>query len=51
MSIGALVFMLGAWAIVLGLTFWSFWKVLRLPPARGDEPQLPEQRGGGARRA
>jgi hypothetical protein len=28
---GALIFMLAAWAIVLGLMVWSFTKLLRLP--------------------
>lgn len=30
MSTGALIFMLGSWAFVLGLTFWSFYRLLTL---------------------
>lgn len=29
MSTGALIFMLMSWTFVLGLTFWSFWRILR----------------------
>ncbi len=38
MNPGALVFLLGAWVFVLGLAFWSFWRLMRsqsgetLPP-------------------
>jgi hypothetical protein len=39
MNPGALVFLLGAWVFVLGLTFWSFWKLTRTPPQ--DEPLPP----------
>ena len=28
---GAAVFMIAAWVFALGLTFWSFWKLLRAP--------------------
>ena len=31
MSIGALSFMLTAWALVLGLTGWCFWRLLKTP--------------------
>ena len=31
------IFMLGAWAFVLGLTFWAFWKLMRTP----QEEKLP----------
>jgi hypothetical protein len=37
MSGAALLFMLTAWAFVLGLTFWSFSRLLRTPP----EEKLP----------
>jgi hypothetical protein len=33
----ALLFMLGAWTFVLGLTAWSFWKLLSTP----QEEKLP----------
>ena len=39
MNVGALVFLLGAWTFVLGLTSWSFWKLMRTPPS--DEPLPP----------
>ena len=29
MSAGALIFMLGAWAFVLGLTFWAYWRLMK----------------------
>jgi hypothetical protein len=29
MTAGALIFMLASWAFVLGLTFWSFARILR----------------------
>ena len=31
MTSGALIFMLLAWTFVLGLTFWSFWRLMRSP--------------------
>jgi hypothetical protein len=31
MTTAALLFLLGAWSFVLGLTFWSFWKLMRTP--------------------
>jgi hypothetical protein len=31
MSVAALLFMLIAWACVLGLTFWSYRKLLQTP--------------------
>lgn len=32
MSAGALIFMLAAWTVVLGLLVWSYSRLLRLPP-------------------
>jgi len=32
MTMQALLFMLGAWAFVLGLTGWSYRKLLQTPP-------------------
>lgn len=29
MTIDAALFMAASWALVLGLTFWSFWRILR----------------------
>lgn len=29
MSTGALLFLIVSWTFVLGLTFWSFWRILR----------------------
>ena len=37
MNIMALIFMAGAWIFVLGLTAWSFSKLLRTP----QEEELP----------
>lgn len=34
----ALVFMLGAWAVVLGITGWSFYRLLRSDP---EHEKLP----------
>ncbi len=31
MSAGSLVFMLASWTLVLGLTFWSYTRILRHP--------------------
>lgn len=31
MKTTALLFMLGAWAFVLGLTFWSFYRLMKSP--------------------
>ena len=31
MTTGALLFMTGSWAFVLGLTAWSFRRILRAP--------------------
>jgi hypothetical protein len=31
MGLAPLLFMLGAWGFVLGLTFWSFWKLTKTP--------------------
>lgn len=38
MRTGALVFMLAAWAGVLGLTGWSFYRLLRTDPANEAAP-------------
>lgn len=37
MKTNALIFMLAAWAFVLGLAGWSFWKLLSTP----QEEKLP----------
>jgi len=37
MNLTAFLFMAGAWIFVLGLTLWSFKKLLAMPP----EEQLP----------
>jgi hypothetical protein len=37
MRASALLFMAGAWIFVLGLTAWSFWKLMATPP----EEKLP----------
>lgn len=51
MSTGALLFMLVSWTFVLGLTFWSFAKILRVQkhfdpdgigPASPPEPARTE---------
>lgn len=38
MSKGALIFMLLAWAVVLSILIWSFWKLLKSDP---KHEQLP----------
>jgi hypothetical protein len=38
MSAKALVFMLGAWIFVLGLTFWCFWKLMHVPAEHEKMP-------------
>jgi len=38
MTTGALVFMLAAWAFVLGLTTWAFRRLLRSEPSREHLP-------------
>ena len=52
MTTTAWFFMLGSWAFVLGLTFWSFWRILSLKqhfdpdgigPAQPPEPALTER--------
>ncbi len=40
MRLSALVFMAGAWAFVLGLTAWSYRRLLA--PPRRDDPPPPE---------
>ncbi len=57
MSTGALIFMLVSWTFVLGLTFWSFARILRTqkhfdpdgigpasPPVPPAAPQSPPPR-------
>ena len=53
MSTGALVFMIVSWTFVLGLTFWSFARIMRtqrhfdpdgIGPAVPPEPAATEQR-------
>ena len=34
----ALVFMLAAWAFVLGLMFWSFYRLLKTDPSKEPTP-------------
>lgn len=36
MTFGAIVFMALSWAFVLGLTGWSFWRLLRKPDDHRD---------------
>jgi hypothetical protein len=59
MSTGALIFMLASWAFVLGLTFWSFAKILQkqrhfdpdgLGPAAPPEPGAVDPTSGPPRR-
>jgi hypothetical protein len=38
MSLGALIFMLSAWALVLGLTVWSFYRLMRAGPSHEKLP-------------
>jgi hypothetical protein len=38
MSTGALVFMLSAWAVVLGLAGWCIWRLLQAPPSSTPPP-------------
>lgn len=38
MTTGALIFMLAAWAFVLGLTTWSFRKLMRSEPEHEHLP-------------
>jgi hypothetical protein len=38
MTTGAALFWLGSWAFVLGLTFWSFAKILRAQARRSATP-------------
>jgi|GEM_PF-658973 len=52
MTTGALIFMLASWAFVLGLTFWSFRKIMQSqkhfdPDGIGPEsPPVPGAAGG-----
>ena len=47
MTAGAIIFWLASWAFVLGLTFYCFWRILRLrkhhdPDGTGPaKPPLP----------
>jgi len=38
MSTGAAIFLIGAWTFVLGLTFWSFARLLRSEPSKEQLP-------------
>ena len=38
MTTGALIFMALAWAFVLGLTFWSFYRLVREDPSHEALP-------------
>ena len=42
MTTGALIFWLGSWTFVLGLTFWSFAKVLRAQSKRETTPDTAD---------
>ena len=53
MTTAAIFFMIASWAFVLGLTFWSFWRILQhqkhhdpdgIGPAQPPEPPLTERR-------
>lgn len=54
MSPGAIVFLLASWTLVLGLTFWSFWKIMKTqkhfdPDGIGPaDPPVPAQAEPGA---
>ena len=37
-SVGLVVFLVGAWTFVLGLTFWSFYRLLRSDPSKEQLP-------------
>lgn len=59
MTTGAIIFMLLSWTFVLGLTAWSYGRILRHPkhfdpdgigPAHPPEPGLVERSAGGAPR-
>ena len=48
MTTGAMLFMGGSWAFVLGLTFWSFAKMMRQKQhfdPDGDGPAVPPKKG------
>jgi hypothetical protein len=38
MSTGALLFLIGAWVFVLGLTLWSFIRLMQTDPSREAAP-------------
>jgi hypothetical protein len=38
MSTGALIFMLTAWGLVLGLTGWCVWRLLKADPSHEHMP-------------
>lgn len=39
MTTAAIAFWLGSWAFVLGLTGWSFYRVLKAQANRGNRPR------------
>ncbi len=39
MAIGPLLFMLASWTLVLSLTAWSFYRIMRSPPPRPVAPE------------
>ena len=54
MTTGAMIFMAASWAFVLGLTFWSFGRILRhqqhfdpdgIGPAKPAEPAMFDEEG------
>jgi hypothetical protein len=54
MTTGAIIFMVLSWTFVLGLTFWSFGRILAhkkhfdpdgIGPAEPPEPPLYDERG------
>jgi hypothetical protein len=45
MTAGGWVFMLGSISAVLALVGWSYWKVLTLPPVRGESTVKPPPAG------
>ena len=38
MSVTAVIFMAVAWAFVLGLTFWSWWKLMKVDSSHENLP-------------
>jgi len=41
MTSGALAFLLGAWIFTLGLTGWSWWRLLRADPSKEEHRPPP----------